>query len=65
MKPSFGSIAMMITVLILYNTLYKSTGINSISCLVSIGIGAIIYAASILVLKVFNINEIKNRFRKV
>ena len=64
-KPSFGSIAMMIAVLILYNTLYKSTGINSISCLVSIGIGAIIYAASILVLKVFNINEIKNRFRKV
>ena len=64
-KPSFGSIAMMIVVLILYNTLYKSTGINSISCLVSIGIGAIIYAASILVLKVFNINEIKNRFRKV
>ncbi|MBE6048730.1 MAG: polysaccharide biosynthesis protein [Clostridium sp.] len=64
-KPSLGSAFMMWSVVIIYGNLYKGTGSNSLSCLVSISIGAIIYLISIFALKIFNIDELKNRFRKV
>ena len=56
---------MMIAVIILYNFLYKNTLSNSISCLLSIALGAIIYAIAIILLKVFKTEEIKSRLRKI
>ena len=64
-KPSLAAAFMMIAVLILYGNLYKATNSNAFSCLVSVVIGAIIYLTSIFVLKVFSIDELKNKFRKV
>ena len=63
-KPSLAAAFMMIVVLILYGNLYKATNSNAFSCLVSVGVGAIIYLTSIFVLKVFSIDELKNKFRK-
>lgn len=65
MKPSYASCFMMIAVIILYNFLYKNTLSNSISCLLSIALGAIIYAIAIILLKVFKTEEIKSRLRKI
>lgn len=64
-KPSLAATFMMIVVVILYGNFYKATDSNAFSCLVSIGVGAIIYLTSIFVLRVFSIDELKNRFRKV
>ena len=55
---------MMLVVLIIYNVMYSLTLSNSISCLLSIGIGAIIYAIGILVFNVFSLEEIKNRIAR-
>ena len=63
-KPALASVLMIIFVLIVYSMLYNKTGSNSFSCIASIGIGAIIYGVSVLVLKVIDINEIKYRFSK-
>lgn len=63
-KPAYAASAMMIVVIIMYNIIYRNTGSNSISCLLSIGVGVIIYFMGILVLKVFSIEEVKNKFQK-
>ena len=63
--PFSAATFMMIVVVILYGNFYKATDSNAFSCLVSIGVGAIIYLTSIFVLRVFSIDELKNRFRKV
>ena len=37
---------------------------NSISCLLSISLGAIIYGIGIFALRVFSVDDVKNRIRK-
>lgn len=62
MKPAYASAIMMLGVLISYNSIYKSTTSNGISCLISIFLGMIIYIILIMIFKVFNVEEIKSRF---
>jgi stage V sporulation protein B len=62
-KPAYAASFMMIGVLIIYNMTYRKIGSNSIACLLSIGVGVIIYAVSILLLKVFDFNDIRSRYR--
>ena len=63
-KPAYASTIMMLFVIISYNIIYKNTTSNGISCLTSIFLGMIIYIILIMVFKVFNIEEVKNRIRK-
>lgn len=63
-KPAYAGSFMMIGVLIIYNMTYRSVGSNSIACLLSISVGVIIYAVSILMLKVFDFNEIRSRYMR-
>lgn len=63
MKPAYASAIMMLFVLISYNNIYKNTTSNGISCLVSIFLGMIIYIILIIIFRVFNIEEIKSRFK--
>ena len=63
-KPAIASAFMMIGVLFIYNNLYRTTGSNGISCLISIFVGVIIYAVGIIVLRVFKIDELRNRMRR-
>lgn len=63
-KPALASTIMIISVLIVYTMFYNKTVSNSFSCLASIGVGAIVYGVSILVLKVIDIDEIKYRFKR-
>lgn len=63
-KPGYAASVMSIVVIFMYNFLYRNTLSNSISCLLSISIGAIIYGIGILVLKVFSVEEVKNRLRR-
>lgn len=60
-KPLMASLIMGIMVSLSYSFLLGHTNNNSISCLLSIFVGIIIYIIAILVLKVFKIEEIKNR----
>ncbi|WP_026889661.1 putative polysaccharide biosynthesis protein [Clostridium beijerinckii] len=63
-KPCYASSIMMLIVLISYNILYKNTVSNGISCLTSIFLGMIVYIIMIIVFKVFNIEEIRDRFKR-
>ena len=63
-KPTYASVIMMLFVLTSYNILYKNTTSNGISCLISIFLGMIIYMSLIIIFKMFNMEEIKNRIRK-
>jgi stage V sporulation protein B len=63
-KPAYASTIMTLVVLISYNIVYKNTTNNGISCLTSIFLGMILYIILIIVFKVFNIEEIKSRFRR-
>lgn len=60
-KPAYASLIMIIVVMISYNFMMGKIQSNSISCLLSVFMGIIIYIVAILVLKVFEIDEIKNR----
>lgn len=60
-KPLLSSIIMGIMVILTYMFVMERTNNNSISCLLSIFVGIIIYIIAILVLRVFSIREIKNR----
>ena len=62
-KPMYSAWIMMIVALFAYNNIYRKIGINGISCLLSISIGAIIYLVAILVLKVFSIEELRDRIK--
>lgn len=62
-KPTYAAAIMMLCVLISYNIIYKSTISNGISCLTSIFLGMIVYMILILLFKVFNVDDIKNRFK--
>ena len=60
-KPLLSSLIMGIVVTLTYIFTMGRTNNNSISCLLSIFVGIIIYIIAILVFRVFSINEIKNR----
>ena len=62
-KPIFASILMIGTVLYLYTQALKYSGSNSISCLIAVFVGIIIYMISLFVLKIFSVEEIKGRLR--
>lgn len=62
-KPTYAASIMMLFVLISYNIIYKNTISNSISCLSSIFLGIIIYIILIIIFKVFNVEDIKSRFK--
>lgn len=60
-KPAFSSVAMILGVILSYAFIINKTESNSISCLLAIFVGIIIYILAILVFRVFEIEEIKNR----
>lgn len=60
-KPAYASVAMIVVALFSYDFIMKKIDSNSISCLLSIFMGIIIYIIAILLFKVFNVDEIKNR----
>lgn len=64
-KPMLASIIMINFVLFIYNILYKSTGSNGLSCLVSIFSGAIIYIICVLILKIFKKEDFIDRVKKI
>lgn len=63
-KPAYATIFMIIAVLTLYNLFYTNTKSNSLSCLLSISIGAIIYSIGILVLRVFSVQELRGKLKR-
>lgn len=63
-KPTFASTIMMLFVLTSYNIIYKNTISNGVSCLLSIVLGMIVYITLIAVFKVFNVEDIKSRFKR-
>ena len=63
-KPGYASISMIVVVLFSYNFIMERLESNSISCLLSIFMGIIIYMISILIFKVFEVDEIKNRLAR-
>ncbi|WP_300386410.1 polysaccharide biosynthesis protein [Clostridium sp.] len=64
-KPFIASGSMIIGVMYSYYFLLERTGSNGLSCLASIFLGIIIYIVLIILLKVFTINEIKNKISRV
>lgn len=62
-KPAYAAAIMMLFVLVSYNIAYMNILSNGISCLVSIFLGMIVYIILIMVLKVFNAEDIKSRFK--
>lgn len=63
-KPIFASLIMMIGVLTTYLFVFNKTGSNGFSCLLAIFLGIIIYIILMLILRVFSMDEIKNRIIK-
>ena len=55
---------MIVVVLFSYNFIMERLDSNSISCLLSIFMGIIIYMIAILIFKVFEVDEIKNRLAR-
>lgn len=63
-KPFIASGVMMVGVMYFYYFLIKETGSNGLSCLASIFLGVIIYIILIIILRVFTIDEIKNKISR-
>ncbi|MBU3134207.1 polysaccharide biosynthesis protein [Clostridium gasigenes] len=63
-KPAYAAILMIVSTMFAYNFLFKKTSSNSTSCLLAILLGIIIYGVSILIFRVFSMNEIKERLIK-
>lgn len=63
-KPTFAALIMMIGVLGMYLFMFNKTGSNGFSCLLAIFLGIIIYIILMLVLKMFSMDEIKNKIVK-
>ena len=63
-KPAYAAISMIIVVLFSYNFIMERLDSNSISCLLSIFMGIIIYMIAILIFKVFEVDEIKSRLAR-
>lgn len=63
-KPIIASVVMIIISLVSYSFVYNKTGSNTYSCLIAIFLGIIIYGILILTLRIFSIDDIKNRIVK-
>ncbi|MGL5151979.1 MAG: putative polysaccharide biosynthesis protein [Clostridium sp.] len=63
-KPVIAVLFMTIVVVYGYNFLYGHTNSNGFSCLVSIFCGALVYGIMIMLLRVFKIEDIKQRLIK-
>jgi len=63
-KPAYASILMIVITMFAYNFLLEKTSSNGTSCLLAILLGIIIYGVSILIFRVFSVNEIKDRLIK-
>lgn len=63
-KPLMAAIIMIVGVLFSYNFIFNKTGSNTYSCLIGIFMGIIIYGILILILRIFSIDEIKNKIIK-
>ncbi|AYE34473.1 putative polysaccharide biosynthesis protein [Clostridium septicum] len=63
-KPTIAALVMIIGVLLTYINLITKISSEGLTCLISIFVGVCIYGIAILVFKVFDINEIKNRIVK-
>ena len=63
-KPSIAAIVMIAISVFSYTFVYNRTESNTYSCLIAILLGIIIYGILILVLRIFSIDEIKNRIVK-
>lgn len=63
-KPLISSIFMGIIVVVVFTLSSKILVSNGLSCLLAIFMGIIIYIMSIIILRVFSIDEIKNRLIK-
>jgi stage V sporulation protein B len=60
-RPAYSSVAMILSVILSYSFIVTKTESNSISCLLAIFVGIIIYILAILVFRVFEIEEIKSK----
>ena len=63
-KPTLAALIMIIGVLFTYTFIFNKTGSNTSSCLLAIFLGIIIYGILILILRIFSIDDIKNRIVK-
>ena len=63
-KPGYASVTMMLVVLLSYNFIMERLQSNTISCLISVFMGIIIYMIAILFFKIFKVEEIKNRLER-
>ena len=63
-KPSIAAVVMIAISVFSYTFVYNRTESNTYSCLIAILLGIIIYGILILVLRIFSIDEIKNRIVK-
>lgn len=64
LKPLFASIIMIIAVMAVYSYLISIKAGIQISCLLSIGLGAVIYLILVIVLRIFEYGYIKQRLFK-
>lgn len=63
-KPFYAAIGMGIVVFISYKFLFLAIGSSSISCLISVFLGIIVYITLIMLMKVFKVEEIMDRIPK-
>lgn len=63
-EPLLSSLIMIFGVIISYNIIYKITLKNSISCLISIVFGIIIYSVLVMVLNIFEYKYVRNKLSK-
>ena len=63
-KPLAAALAMSAGVVMTYVKVMKSIENESISCLLAIFVGIIIYMIAILIFKIFEVDEIKNRLAR-
>lgn len=64
LRPFLASMVMILGVITSYNIIYKITLSNSISCLISIIFGIIIYGILVIVLNIFEYRYVKNKLSK-
>lgn len=63
-KPMFASLVMIIAVVFSYNNVYNYTMSNGISCLISILLGVLVFLILVIILRIFNIEDIRGKFMK-
>ena len=63
-KPAIAAGIMIIAVVFSYETVYNYTMSRGLSCVISILLGVIVYIILIILLRIFEYQEIKNKFRR-